>query len=112
MSRQRGMEMSQFALYLLGLPRLELEGAPHYLERRKALALLIYLVLNPQAHSRDALATLFWPGYDQTSARANLRRTLSALNQTLGGSWLEIERERVALPQSAEVWVDVNQFRQ
>src|SRR5262245_43350206 len=100
--------MSQLTLYLLGLPRIELDGLPIQLERRKALARLLYLALDPQAHSRDVLATLFWPGYDQTYARANLRRTLSALNQTLGGSWLEVEREWVALPSGNGIWVDVS----
>jgi DNA-binding SARP family transcriptional activator len=104
--------MSQLALYLLGLPRIELDDVPIQLDRRKALALLIYLAVSPQAQSRDALATLFWPDYDQTYARANLRRTLSSLNQALGKNWLEVERESVTFPQSDEVWVDVTQFRQ
>ncbi|MBI1877002.1 MAG: AAA family ATPase, partial [Chloroflexi bacterium] len=103
--------MSQLALYLLGLPRIELDDVPIQLDRRKALALLIYLAMNPQPHSRDALATLFWPGYDQTYARANLRRTLSALNQALGKKWLEVERESITLPRNDELWVDVAQFR-
>jgi hypothetical protein len=118
-----GKLRSQLALYLLGLPRVELDGVPIQIDRRKALALLIYLALTPQPHSRDALATLFWPGYDQTYARANLRRTLSSLNQALDKNWLEVERESVALPQSdpstlppsgvagQALWVDVTQFR-
>src|SRR5688572_31708992 len=104
------MVMSQLALYLLGLPRIELDGAPVQLDRRKALALLLYLALSPQAQSRDVLATLFWPGYDQTYARANLRRTLSTINQALGKNWLEVERESVTFPQSDEVWIDVSHF--
>jgi WD40 repeat protein/DNA-binding SARP family transcriptional activator len=115
--------MSQLAVYLLGLPRIELNGVPLQIERRKALALLIYLAVSPQPHSRDSLATLFWPGYDQTYARANLRRTLSALNQALGKNWLEVERESVAFPRrnpstlppsrvaGQSLWVDVTQFR-
>ena len=39
--------MSQLALYLLGLPGVELNGVPLQIERRKALALLIYLTVTP-----------------------------------------------------------------
>ena len=102
--------MPQLALYLLGLPRIELDGVPLQMERRKALALLIYLALSPQAQSRDVLAALFWPDYDQIYARANLRRTLSSLNGVLGKNWLEVERESIALPSKAELWVDVRHF--
>src|SRR5262245_28022426 len=104
------MKMPQLALYLMGLPQIELDGMPLQLERRKALALLIYLALSPQAQSRDVLATLFWPSYDQTYARANLRRNLSAINQALGKNWLDVERESVTFLQSDEVWVDVTQY--
>jgi serine/threonine protein kinase/DNA-binding SARP family transcriptional activator len=104
------MAMAQLALYLLGLPRVELDGVPVQMERRKALALLIYLALSPQAQSRDVLATLFWPDYDQAYARANLRRSLSSLNGTLGKNWLEVEREHIALPSKDELWIDVSHF--
>jgi DNA-binding SARP family transcriptional activator len=103
--------MPQLKLSLLGPPHLELNGAPLPIDRRKTLALLIYLALTPQPHRRDTLATLFWPGYDQTYARANLRRALSGLHLALGQRWLEIDRESVALPPAAEVWLDVVQFR-
>ena len=68
--------MARLSLYLLGPPQLELDGEPVQIGRRKALALLIYLAVTRRTHSRDSLATLFWPDYDQSSARADLRRTL------------------------------------
>ena len=104
--------MPHLALYLFGPPRFELEGAPLEIERRKAIALLVYLAVTGQSYSRDALATLLWPEYDQSRARAALRRTLSVLNKALQGSPLEIDRETVALKQSQEVWIDLDQFRQ
>ena len=61
--------MSGLSLFLLGPPRLELDGEPVQIGRRKALALLIYLAITRRPHSRDALATLFWPDYDQPSDR-------------------------------------------
>ncbi|MEA3440852.1 MAG: BTAD domain-containing putative transcriptional regulator, partial [Chloroflexota bacterium] len=102
--------MSQLNMHLLGTPRIELNGSPLVVDRRKAIAIMVYLVLTKQAHSRDTLATLFWPDYDQGSARANLRRTLSGLKQALGGEWLEISRESVAIEQRDTIWVDVERF--
>src|SRR5262249_47551220 len=81
----RKIPMSQIKLYLFGPPRLERDGRPIDIPLRKALALLVYLAVTRQAHSRDALATLFWPEKDQQAARANLRRTLFDLGQLLGG---------------------------
>lgn len=63
--------MSCLSLSLLGPPRLEMDGEPVQIGRRKALALLVYLAVTKRLHSRDALATLFWPEYDQSSARAD-----------------------------------------
>jgi DNA-binding SARP family transcriptional activator len=68
--------MSRLALYLLGPPRLELDGEPVHIGRRKVMALLAYLAVTGGSHSRDFLATLLWPEYDQSRARAALRRTI------------------------------------
>jgi DNA-binding SARP family transcriptional activator len=57
--------VSRLALYLLGPPRLELDGEPIQVSRRKAMALLAYLAVTGQFHSRDSLATFLWPEYDQ-----------------------------------------------
>src|SRR5207237_582683 len=74
------------------------------------VALLAYLVVTRQRHSRDALATLLWPEYDQAHARATLRHTLSVLGKALGGQWLDIEREVVGLNSGADTWSDVDEF--
>ncbi len=103
---------SQPIFFLFGAPRLEREGAPVELDTRKALALLAYLALTRTAHSRDALATLLWEDYDQSRARAALRRTLSVLHSALGDGQLEIDRENVGLNPQALLWVDVYEFRQ
>ncbi len=103
--------MSRLALYLLGPPRLELDGEPVHLPRRKALALLAYLAVTGRSHSRDSLAALFWPRFDQRSARAELRRILSVINGALGKGWLTVDRETAALNPDADVWLDVHRFR-
>lgn len=103
--------MPDLRLYFLGVPRVELAGVPVDLQRRRALALLIYLAVTGQPQSRDALATLFWPDQDQQHARANLRRDLAVLNTRLGGRWLEADRETVELQRDPSIWVDLHHFR-
>ena len=103
--------MAQVALYLLGLPRLERDGVPVTIDRRRTFAVAIYLALTGRAHSRDALAAFFWPEHDARSARTDLRRTLHGLNRALGAEWLLVEEERVAFRQDPNLWVDVLAFR-
>jgi len=52
------MNLLPLNLYLFGPLRMELNGAAVLLHRRKAQALLAYLAVTGQPHSRDALATL------------------------------------------------------
>jgi ABC-type oligopeptide transport system substrate-binding subunit/DNA-binding SARP family transcriptional activator len=104
--------MSSLALFLLGPPRVEFDGAPIEIDRRKAVALIAYLAVTGYEHGRDTLATLLWPDYDQTRARGALRRTLSVLNRALGGAWLAVDRETIALKRTPNLWIDVEQFRQ
>ena len=102
--------MDKLALYLLGAPRLEKDGAGVEFDTRKAMALLAYLAVTGEVHGRDTLATLFWADYDQSSARAALRRTLSVLNKGLGDDVLDIRRETLGFTSPARLWVDVTSF--
>jgi predicted ATPase/DNA-binding SARP family transcriptional activator/tRNA A-37 threonylcarbamoyl transferase component Bud32 len=104
--------MANLKLFLLGPPRIELDGHPLEIERRKAMALLIYLAVTGQPHARDALATLFWPDYDQRRARAYLRRDLAILNTGLTGNWLDADRETIELTARPDFWMDIAHFRQ
>jgi DNA-binding SARP family transcriptional activator len=101
----------RLSLSLLGSPRIELDGKPIAVDTRKAVALLAYLAITHQPHSREALAALLWPEYDQSHAFAALRRTLSALNKASGGASLEIERETIGLAEDV-VTIDVDLFQQ
>jgi DNA-binding SARP family transcriptional activator len=53
---------------------------------RKALALLIYLVVEGAQQPREKLAALFWPDSDRTHARAMLRYTLADIRRALHDS--------------------------
>src|SRR2546429_2631774 len=101
--------MTQLIIYLLGSPRFECDGKNINLDTRKASALIAYLAIAKQRQSRDTLAALLWPEFDQTHARATLRRTLSTLNKALGGSWLEINRGYINLKFNAGIWGDVDE---
>jgi DNA-binding SARP family transcriptional activator len=103
--------MAQLKLYWLGPARIEQNGKVVEVETRKAVALLAYLALHPERLSRDHLAALLWPEYDQERAYANLRRTLWALNKALGEGWLTADNLTLALPQQAGVWVDALEFQ-
>jgi predicted ATPase/DNA-binding SARP family transcriptional activator/Tfp pilus assembly protein PilF len=103
--------MSRLTLYFLGTPRLELDGTAITLSHHKALALLAYLAVTRQPHTRQALAALLWPDYDPTAARGEVRRMLWVLNKSLGQGWLEVDRETVLLPSQPDLWLDIEQFR-
>src|SRR5919206_909890 len=95
---------------LLGTPRIEVGGEPLEVDTRKAIALLAYLAVTRRRYARDALAGLLWPEYNQTRARAALRRTLSSLGRARAQGWLEVDRHSVGLGGNG-TWVDVDSFR-
>ncbi len=102
--------MAQLHISLLGTPQLQLDDAPIELERRKALALFVYLLVNKIAYSREALATFFFPDVDLSRGLAYLRNTLWTINKTLGDSWLIVERDTVQVASQTGLWVDVWAF--
>jgi hypothetical protein len=99
-------------LYLFGAPALECSGHPQPIPRRKAMALLAYLAVTQQSHSREALAALLWPDMIARSGRSDLSRMLSCLRKTLGSGYFLTDRESVALNRDVDLWVDVLHFRQ
>ena len=103
--------MARLILSLFGPPRIECDGNQVNTDTRKAIALMAYLAVTQQPHSRDTLAALLWPEHDQPHARATLRRTLSALHKALQGAWLRIDRETIALEQQEAFWLDIDEFR-
>lgn len=103
--------MADLQLFLLGPPRLERAGAPLLLETRKATALLIYLAVNSEFYSREALGTLFWPEQAPAQARTYLRRALWLVKKAVGADRLAAEREQIALKDEPELWLDVTHFR-
>lgn len=62
--------MSRLSIALFGPPRITVADRPLTVDTKKAIAMLAYLATSDQLVSRDALAALFWPDYDQERARA------------------------------------------
>lgn len=106
--------MNNSPVRLLGAPQVELAGHPLALNHLKALALLFYLAVTGQPHTRDHLATLLWSESPTSGARHSLRSSLYRLRQALrsGGaiSILTIAGDQVQL-QLDEDECDVTRFR-
>jgi LuxR family maltose regulon positive regulatory protein len=94
----------------LGPPAIEVDGRPLRLEMRKTLALLAYLSLSSQSPSRETLATMFWPEFDQQHSLTNLRRNLYSLARSLSPGLLETDREKIGLIRGDWLQVDVAEF--
>ena len=103
--------MSQLQLYLLGPPRLEQAGRLLEIDARKTMALLAYLAVTGERHSRETLLALLWPELEPRRAQNVLRRNLSTLNKILNGQWLLVERDIIGLDNEADAWLDVAHFR-
>ncbi len=95
-------------VFVLGDLRVELDGTPVALPRRRpARALLGWLALHPGGHARSTVAARLWPNVLDESARTSLRTSLSALRAAIGADALPATRERVGLAE--DVAVDVHE---
>lgn len=103
--------MSKLSFYLFGAPHIEINGNPVVIGYSKGIALLAFLAVTGQPHTREALATFLWPHHDSASALGEVRRMLWVLNKALGKGWLATDRQTVALPSQAEIWVDTTHFQ-
>src|SRR4051812_45327631 len=102
--------MEELRLSVLGRLRIEMGSQPlDGLSAAKAKALLVYLAVTAQPHSRQALAGLLWPEVLEESARSSLRSNLSHLSETLG-DYLIANRQSVELGGGAPLWVDALYF--
>lgn len=107
--------MSHLIIRLLGTPQIELDGSPIVVDTRKAIALMAYLSLSPQAHRRSTVATFLWPESDNIRGRTALRRTLATLNKAIGKQWIKATRTTLGLAEEYAahdtIWIDIDHFR-
>ncbi|MFN8492034.1 MAG: BTAD domain-containing putative transcriptional regulator [Caldilineaceae bacterium] len=98
-------------LRCFGQIQLECDGQSISLPTRKTAALLVYLVLHPETHPRERLATLFWGDSGEEEARRSLRNALSALRKALGEDALLADRETAQFNPAFNLAIDVIDFR-
>lgn len=103
--------MPQIQLFFFGTPRIEIDGKPATITRRKAVALLAFLALSDHVQSRATVAALLWPDLDENGARNALRSTLPTLTSLIKSEWLEIDRNNISI-KGEVVWSDVRAFLQ
>lgn len=87
----------RITLRLLGDFALSVAGTPRTLARRKAAALLAWLVLHPGPQPRALVAEVLWPEAEPEAARRSLRVTLTELRKTIGNAALHSDRDHLAL---------------
>jgi DNA-binding SARP family transcriptional activator/predicted ATPase len=78
-------------------------------ESQKTRAILCYLVVTAQKHSREALAGLLWPEMPEANARMNLRKAVIVLRRSVG-EHIYVTRRSLAFNFDAPHWLDVSEF--
>jgi predicted ATPase/DNA-binding SARP family transcriptional activator len=102
--------MDSLRANLFGFPQITLNGKAIQPERRKTLAVLVYLLSSGEAYSRENLAVLFWAEQDSQQALASLRNVLWEIRRLLGENWLELEGKTVRLRLDLGACVDTRRF--
>jgi predicted ATPase/DNA-binding SARP family transcriptional activator len=109
--------MARLELSFLGPFQVRLDGQPVTgFEADKVRALLVYLAVESQRlHRREQLATLFWPGWPDASARTSLRNALSNLRAAIGDvaaepPFLLITRETIQFNSDSSYTLDTLEF--
>jgi DNA-binding SARP family transcriptional activator len=104
--------MEKLRIETMGGIQVLLDGESIKISRRKAIALLVYLAVTGELHSRESLATLLWPDNTQSRAYANLRQAIWDINRSLGEDWLETSRDSVRITPSEDLWLDFSAFNE
>ena len=101
--------MANLTMRFLGSPEITFEGQTLSFPTRKALALLIYLIIEKGMHSREALMALLWPESSPKNAAVTLRGTLSRLRKALqpAGEVLLTETGKVGFDFSHPIDLDL-----
>ena len=102
--------MKKLELTFLGQPDFKLGGKSiNNLVLQKGLALVAYLAVTKQAHSRESLAGLLWGEMTEENARRNLRVALAKLRKHFD-DYLIIQRRSVAFNVDSDYWLDAEVF--
>lgn len=100
--------MNKLEFAFLGSPEIRFNNQPITLPTRKALALLAFVMVERQIHSREYLMTLFWPESDLERAQTSLRTTLAYLRKYVSPLPLVIERDNVFYQPDDSTSIDID----
>jgi WD40 repeat protein/serine/threonine protein kinase len=104
------MAAEELRITVLGPPSIALGSQPVTgFVSSKAQALVFYLAVTGQSHTRETLAGLLWSDMPEKAARRNLRNAFSNLRRLIGPN-LHITRQTAGLNQQAPVAVDSEHF--
>lgn len=101
--------MGLLRLALLGSPQLYYDEQPVVFPTRKALALLVYLVVEGGMQPRDKLLTLLWPDSGRGTLRSALLYVRQGLDAALpdgSGVYLQVEPDAVGFNDAAPLSLD------
>jgi predicted ATPase/DNA-binding SARP family transcriptional activator len=98
-------------IHLLGPPRVLASGRVLPIRRRKALGLMAFLGSSRASHTRELLASTFWPDADPESALGQIRNHLWVLRKAGLDPWLVSEGDMVELRDGKDLWIDVREHR-
>lgn len=100
--------LGELQLRFFGGSRILFDGKPVPFRRRYSVALLAYLALDRQPHSRADLASLLSSSLPEPSARKLLRNALADLKQHGLGDYILIERDQISFDTSRKYSLDVD----
>lgn len=107
-----GNRNAMIQVFMLGAPRVEVDGATLRIPRTQVQALLYRLAIRPAPVDRDHLCMLFWPETTDLVAHTNLRRLISLLRKALWEeNWLVCHDNGVTIDPQI-VWSDAHAFEQ
>jgi TolB-like protein/Tfp pilus assembly protein PilF len=101
--------MARLELLLSGVPQVLKNGDELAIGRRKALAILVYLLWSQASVQSEFLAELLWP--DNPKNRKNLRNTISYLNTLLAEALVERRGALLRLNPAVDLSVDVKEMQ-
>src|SRR4030065_2860519 len=104
--------MSQLSIYLLGSPKIILEGVQVKAPTFRAIPLLAYLAITGVSQTREILASLLWSESNLPHALGSLRTTLWRLNSAGLGDWIILDRSEISLNYHKSMEIDVMDFKE
>jgi DNA-binding SARP family transcriptional activator len=106
--------MTRLRLSFLGMPKVQRAGQVLTFRTRKALALLVYLVIEDSFQAREKLAEFLWPKSNAQRGQMSLRRALAFIRQALGDMettgtpYILVERDALSFNFATNFELDLN----